>query len=377
MAVDGLRVAIVTDWLTTYGGAEKVVKSIHELYPEAPIFTSQYAPRHINWFDDCDVRTGWVNVFPSRLRKILTVPRALYFGRLHRKLRSFDVIITVCTAESKGIKLAPHQTGICYLQGPPTQYFWGMYDAYVENPGFGQLNGVVRFFFKLLVRPLRRLDWHFAQRPTALIANSSYSAAETEKYYSRTARVVFPPVDVEKFQPLTDTTIDEYYITTSRQVNWKRLDIAIEACLMTQRQLVLVGDGAEHSKLRAIAGDSPLIRFIPRIDDPRELNRLVARAKAFIFPSIEPFGIAPIEALSAGVPVVALEKGGALDYITPGENGVFFAEQTAESLAAALEEFEAQSFSPDAVRQTAQRFSDQQFKWHFKQVVMDAVSEDK
>ena len=120
------RVAIVCDWLTTYGGAEKVVKSIHELFPDAPIFTSQYSRKQINWFNDCQVHVGWVNIFPARLRKILAVPRALYFNRLHRRLRQYDIIITVCTAESKGIKLYPYQTGICYLQGPPTQYFWVM-----------------------------------------------------------------------------------------------------------------------------------------------------------------------------------------------------------------------------------------------------------
>lgn len=375
-----LRVAIVTDWLTTYGGAEKVVKSIHELYPDAPIFTSQYAPGEINWFDDCDVRTGWVNLLPARLRKILTIPRALYFSRLHRKLRDYDLIITVCTAESKGIKLAPHQTGVCYLQGPPTQYFWGMYDAYIENPGFGRLNGIVRCCFKVLVRPLRRLDYAFAQRPTVLVANSSYSAAETEKYYHRQARVVFPPVEVAKFQPLkaleSDASEEPYYITTSRQVNWKRLDVAIQACLRAGRRLVLVGDGAEHAALRALAGDSPLIRFIPRIDDPVELNKLVARARGFIFPSIEPFGIAPIEALSAGVPVIALREGGALDYIQPGDNGWFFTEQTADSLVAALVEFEQRTFSPSVVRSSAQRFANEHFKQSITEVISDALSGD-
>lgn len=369
------RVAIVCDWLTTYGGAEKVVKSIHELFPDAPIFTSQYSRKQINWFDDCQVYVGWVNIFPARLRKILAVPRALYFNHLHRKLRHYDTIITVCTAESKGTKLHPHQTGICYLQGPPTQYFWGMYDDYVKNPGFGKLNFIVRFFFKLLVGPLRKIDWKFAQRPTVLVANSSYSAAETEKYYNRSARVLFPPVEVDTFTLSSTDAVseEEFFITTSRQVNWKRLDIAIQACLLSGKRLVLVGDGAEHSSLQQLAGDSPLIRFIPRIDSPEELSALVSRAKGFIFPSIEPFGIAPIEALSAGVPVIALKQGGALDYISEGENGIFFNEQTVESLVAAIQRFDGMTFDKQQVSASAKAFSDARFKQELQRIVDDAT----
>lgn len=368
------RVAIVCDWLTTYGGAEKVVKSIHELFPDAPIFTSQYSRKQINWFDDCQVHVGWVNIFPARLRKILAVPRALYFNRLHRRLRHYDIIITVCTAESKGIKLYPHQTGICYLQGPPTQYFWGMYDDYVKNPGFGKLNFIVRFFFKLLVGPLRKIDWKFAQRPTVLVANSSYSAAETKKYYNRSARVLFPPVEVDKFTVgSAASSKEEFFITTSRQVNWKRLDIAIKACLLSGKRLVLVGDGAEHGILQQLAGDSPLIRFIPRIDNPEELNALVSQAKGFIFPSIEPFGIAPIEALSAGVPVIALKQGGALDYIHEGKNGTFFDEQTVESLMAAMKRFDGMTFNKQQVSASAKDFSDARFKQDLQRIVDDAT----
>ena len=141
--LDNKKIAIVADWLTTYGGAEKVVLTVHEMFPDAPIYTSQYSRKNLNWFDDCDVRTGWVNIFPSFLRKILSIPRAIYFSKLN--LKEYDVIISISTAESKGIKTSSDQLHISYLQGPPIQYFWGMYDQYVENPGFGRLNFLVRF----------------------------------------------------------------------------------------------------------------------------------------------------------------------------------------------------------------------------------------
>ena len=365
------RVAIVTDWLPIYGGAEKVVKAVHELFPEAPIYTSQYSAREVDWFRDCDVRTGWVNWFPARLRKLLSLPRAWYFARLD--LSAYQVVISITTAESKGVKTRPDQLHISYLQGPPTQYFWGMYDDYVKNPGFGRFNGIVRLFFKLLVGPLRRIDYRYAQRPDYLLANSSYSAQETQRYYHRPATVVFPPVAVDKFQPTDDQ--GDFLISTSRQVNWKRLDLAIKACMRTGDRLKLVGTGAEHQLLQQLAAGHPNIEFIPTIQDPAELARLVAQARGFVFPSQEPFGIAPIEALSAGVPVVAYQKGGALDYIEDGVNGLFFAEQTVDSLEQALRRLPQLSVDKQLISDSAKRFSEAAFQQAFGQFVEQKVDE--
>ena len=367
----GKKVAIVTDWLTTYGGAEKVVKTLHEIFPEAPILTSQYSKKDIDWFDDCDVRTGWLNIFPAKLRKFLGPLRVIYFSNL--KLGEFDVIISSCIAESKGIKTREDQLHISYLQGPPTQYYWGMYDDYVKNPGFGKLNGIVRFFFKLLVKPLRENDYQLSKRPDYIIANSTYSAKEVETYYHRQAAVVFPPVDVDKFRPSAKTS--DFYISTSRQVNWKRLDLAVEAFQDLDAKLVLVGGGAEHDKLVALAAGSANIEFVPTINDSKELAQLVSKAKAFIFPSLEPFGIAPIEALSAGVPVIAYKKGGVLDYVIENKNGVFFPEQTAESLKKAVLLFEKKRFNKKEVSATAKSFSKDNFKKTIEQFIREKVDE--
>lgn len=365
----GKKVAIVTDWLTTYGGAEKVVKTLHEIFPEAPILTSQYSKKDIDWFDDCDVRTGWLNIFPAKLRKFLGPLRVIYFSNL--KLGEFDVIISSCIAESKGIKTREDQLHISYLQGPPTQYYWGMYDDYVKNPGFGKLNGIVRFFFKLLVKPLRENDYQLSKRPDYIIANSTYSAKEVETYYHRQAAVVFPPVDVDKFRPSAETS--DFYISTSRQVNWKRLDLAVEAFRDLDTKLILVGGGAEHDKLVALAAGSANIEFVPTINDSKELAQLVSKAKAFIFPSLEPFGIAPIEALSAGVPVIAYKKGGVLDYVIENKNGVFFPEQTAESLKKAVLLFEKKRFNKREVSATAKSFSKDNFKKTIEQFIREKV----
>ena len=365
--LNGKKVAIVTDWLTTYGGAEKVVLTVSEIFPEAPIFTSQYSEKEVDWFSNKQVKTGWLNIFPAKMRKILPVGRVLYFRNLGKKLKDFDVIISICCAESKGLNLSEKQLHISYLQGPPIQYYWGMYDDYVNNPGFGKLSFLVRFFFKILVNPLRKNDFKLAQKPDFLIANSSYSKDEILKYYKRDASVVFPPVEVDKFK--LERNKKDYYITTSRQVNWKKLDLAIEAFLKNGKKLVLVGGGAEHQKLVELAGNAENIEFIPRISDPLELSKIVAEAKGFVFPSLEPFGIAPIEALATGTPVLAFNQGGAQDYIKDGQNGIFFNEQSSVSILKAVEKFEKISFDHEKVSESAKKFSKENFKKNFEEEI--------
>lgn len=365
--LNGKKVAIVTDWLTTYGGAEKVVLTVSEIFPEAPIFTSQYSEKEVDWFSNRQVKTGWLNIFPAKMRKILPVGRVLYFRNLGKKLKDFDVIISICCAESKGLNLSEKQLHISYLQGPPIQYYWGMYDDYVNNPGFGKLSFLVRFFFKILVNPLRKNDFKLAQKPDFLIANSSYSKDEILKYYKRDASVVFPPVEVDKFK--LERNKKDYYITTSRQVNWKKLDLAVEAFSKNGKKLVLVGGGAEHQKLVELAGDAKNIEFIPRISDPLELSKIVAEAKGFVFPSLEPFGIAPIEALATGTPVLAFNQGGAQDYIKDGENGVFFNEQSSTSILEVVEKFEKISFDSEKVSESAKKFSKENFKKNFEEEI--------
>ena len=366
----GKKVVIVADWLTTYGGAEKVVKTVSDILPDAPIYTSQYSEKQIDWFRGRDVRTGWVNIFPASLRKILSIPRAIYFSRLD--LSDYDIIISITTAESKGVKTNENQLHISYLQGPPTQYFWGMYDKYVENPGFGVLNPIVRFFFKLLAKPMRKIDYKYAQRPDFLLANSTYSAREIEKYYDRPSEILFPPVDTKKFA--LNTEKDDFLISTSRQVNWKRLDLVVGAALETGEKLVLVGGGAEHEKLVKLAGGAKNIEFVPLIKDAEELSDLVGRAKAFVFPSLEPFGIAPIEALSAGTPVIAFNQGGSLDYIKDGQNGVFFDSQTVEGVIKGIKKFNKLKLNAEKISATAKKFDETQFKQEFERLLKEKIS---
>ncbi len=387
-----MNVAIVCDWLTNVGGAEKVILKIHKLFPEAPIYTSKYDPKGIDWFDDAEVRTGWLQIFPSFLRRIMGPLRQRYFSKLD--LSGYDLVISVTGAEAKSVK-APDGIHISYCH-VPTQYYWQMYDDYVENPGFGFLNPVVRFFFKIMVKPLRRADFEAAKSPDYFVTISEYAKEMIKKYYKRDSVVIHPPVEIKDFKisgpadatcpagtlqgrsgqslcPVehkasTDPHLQDYYITTSRQVNWKRIDLAVEACLKTKRELVVIGDGPEHGKLVKMANGSELIKFLP-IMGKKDLAKYLANAKGYLFPSLEPFGIAPVEALAAGCPVIAYGEGGARDYVIDGENGVLFEKQTVKSLADAILKFEKKKFNRNEIPKTAEGFSEKRFDKELKDFI--------
>ena len=363
-----MKVAIVCDWLTNVGGAEKVLLEIHRLYPKAPIYTSKYSPYRISWFRDADVRTGWLNIFPVCFRRILGPLRQRWFS--HLDLSEYDLVISVTGAEAKAVcRLKPGAKHISYCH-VPTQYYWQLYDMYVKNPGFGFLNPIVRFFFKLLVKPLREKDFESAQRVDEFITISSYAKELIAKYYKREATVIHPPVDIDEFSNRKDLSRAASYITTSRQVNWKRIDLAVKACRELKRELLVVGEGPEHSRLVKISGNSEFVKFLPLMGK-EELSKLLAGAKGYIFPSLEPFGIAPVEALASGCPVIAFGEGGALDYVVDGKNGILFEKQTVSSIKEAILEFEKKKFDRLEVSKSARGFSVERFDHEIKEFIYE------
>lgn len=438
------RIALVCDWLTTPGGAEKVLLELHRMYPDSPIYTSQYRPKKITWFTDADVRTGWLQFFPAALRKVLGPFRQLYFS--HLDLSTYDLVISVTGAEAKSICTAPKEglssnysthrhksQHICYCH-VPTQYYWQLYDQYTKNPGFGPLNPFIRLCFKLLVKPLRKADYAAAQKPDQFVTISQYAADQINKYYHRKAVIIAPPVETAKFStkstnlstknrelstenPHFSTTSPQlfhnkevaspqsshdqpqgvfpqylyqsnrpdlppqiicprphqYFVIACRQVTWKRIDLAIAACLQAKVPLAVIGDGPEHQHLLRLAGDSQLIRFIPWLDSS-ELAFYLQNAKAYLFPSLEPFGIAAVEALAAGCPVIAYADGGSQDFIIPGKNGTLFPEQTADSLADAIKDFSKHTFNPITIAQTATQFDAREFRHKIQSIVNQSLT---
>lgn len=353
-----LKVVIVHDWLTG-GGAERVVMELHKMFPEAPIYTS-YCTKQWRERLDNKVVTGWLQYWPfSRLRKFIPFLRIWWFSRLN--LKDYDLVISSSGAEAKGIRTPANVVHINYCHAP-THYYWNRYADYIKNPGFGIFNGLARFGLKTMVEPLRRWDYRAAQRPNYIIANSTFTQDEVKKYYGRESEVVHPPVDIERFEIRNSKLIihpRSGFVITGRQTPYKRIDLAIQACSQLSLDLKVIGKGPDHKRLKSMAG--PTIQFLTTVSDAEMVTHLKS-ARAFLFPGLDDFGISPVEAMASGTPVIAYKAGGALDYVINGETGLFFDEQTVESLASSLAKFNSISFDHQQIIKKAQEFSAQKFQ---------------
>ncbi len=365
-----LKVAIVCDWLTGIGGAERVVLELHRLYPEAPIYTSQYDPSGIPWFDDADVRTTWLQTLPKSLKKFLPLLRAWTFSRLD--LSDYDLVISSSGAEAKGVKTGPSTTHICYCHSP-THYYWIRHDEYLENPGFPfGLNWLARLGLKLLVDPLKRWDKHAAKQPDYMIANSTHTQAMIKRYYRRDATVVYPPVEVDRFKLRTPESLRHGFVVAGRQTPYKRFDLAITACEELKVPLIVIGDGPDHKRLEKLAGRGTT--FLSNTND-QEIVEHFQSALGFIMPNMDDFGIVAVEAMAAGTPIVAYNKGGSLDYVIPNKTGLFFDKQTVKNLTGALEATIAKSWNYPAIAEQAADFSVPAFRKNIQAVIKDYLAE--
>jgi glycosyltransferase involved in cell wall biosynthesis len=365
-----LRVAIVCDWLTGIGGAERVVLELHKLYPDAPIFTSQYDPSRIDWFEDADVRTTWLQHLPTSFKKFLPLLRAWTFSRLD--FSDYDLVLSSSGAEAKGIKTGPNTIHICYCHSP-THYYWIRHDEYLDNPGFPLgFNWLARLGLKLLIGPLKRWDRHAAKQPDFLIANSSHTQAVIKRYYRRESTVIFPPVDTARFQTRDKSVLRHGFIVAGRQTPYKRFDLAIAACNELKIPLVVIGDGPDHRRLEKLAGRSTT--FLTQVNDAEIVGHF-ASALGFIMPNMDDFGIVAVEAMAAGTPVVAYNKGGAQDYVVPGKTGLFFERQSVKNLVAALEAAMNKNWDYGVVAEQAEQFSAVHFAHNMQNYIRDCLAE--
>jgi glycosyltransferase involved in cell wall biosynthesis len=363
-----LKVAIVCDWLLGIGGAERVVLELHKMYPDAPIYTSQYNPKKIDWFDDADVRTGWLQKLPKRLKKFLPVLRAYYFSRLD--LSDYDLVLSSSGAEAKAVKTGKNTVHICYCHSP-THYYWIRYDEYIKNPGFGAFNILARLGLRLLVGPLKRWDRKAAKSPDIMIANSTHTQNMIKKHYRRDSTVVFPPVETSRFKQTGKPESRHGFVIAGRQAPYKRVDLAIEACNELKVPLIVIGRGPEHKRLEKLAGRN--VTFLTNVSDT-DMAGHFATSLGFIFPGMEDFGIVAIEALAAGTPLIAYNKGGSQDFVTP-KTGVFFEKQTVKSLIAALESFNPSRYDPAEIAAFAQQFSVASFVGTMQAVIDASLAE--
>ena len=362
-----MRVAIVHDWLVNGGGAERHILEVCKLFPKAPLYTSVYFPeRTLPDFKKVDIRQSFIAKLPFLSKRHQWAAGLRYLAWRRLDLSEYDVIISSSGSEAKAVKTNHDQLhiNICYS---PTHYYWSHYHQYLIEPGFGWLNPFVRLVLRVLIKPLRRLDLWAAQQPDLMVANSRAVAARIRQYYNRSSEVIFPPVKVSK-QKLPQTRRSGYVIV-GRHVEYKNFTLAIGACNQLKRRLLVIGDGPQTNHLKAMAG--PTIEFTGLVSEADKFKYL-ASAKGFIFPNEDDFGIAPVEAMAVGTPVIALAAGGALDTVIDGRTGLLFDQATVTSLKQAIINFEKHEFSTQACQQQARKFNPLIFRQKFEHYVNKA-----
>jgi glycosyltransferase involved in cell wall biosynthesis len=365
-----MKVALVHDYLNQMGGAERVVMAFHEIFPDAPIYTSIYDPERVDpAFHTMDIHTTFMQKLPMVTKYHQPYLPFYPFAMESLDLRGYDLVLSSSSAFGKGVITKPETMHICYCH-TPMRWCWN-YDEYVERE---QLGKMARRILPFLITGLRTWDQTSSMRVDYFIANSPVVADRIQKYYRREAVVIPPPVEADRFPFDPMIQPENYFLVVSRLIPYKRIDLAIEACNCLQLPLVIIGSGRDLDRLKTLAG--PTIRFTGRLSD-EEVIFYYTHCRAFLFPGEEDFGITPLEAQAAGRPVIAYGAGGALASVVDGITGVFFKEQTVDSLAAVLASFDERMYNPHVIRNHALEFDKPRFRRRILQFIEAKLSAGK
>lgn len=351
-----MKVAIIHDWLTIYGGAESIIRILHDMYPDAPIYTTVYNRDNMpDDFKKMDIRTSFIQKLPFAKKKYTA-----YLPLMPRAFESFDLseydlVISSNTSCSKGVLTGANTLHICYCN-TPMRYGWDFYHEYRNTKG-----RLGRMIVSSLMHKIRMWDRLSADRVDTFIANSYNVARRIQKHYKRESAIIYPPVRTGMFR--MSKKEEGFYLVVSRLVPYKRIDLVAEAFTRMGLPLVIIGDGSEYKNVAEKAGKN--VRMLGRLDDKAVMDYM-SRCKAFLFPGEEDFGITPIEAQACGKPVIAYGKGGALETVVADKTGVFFYEQSVESVISTVRKFETMQFEPAAIRNHAEKFSEERFRMELK-----------
>jgi glycosyltransferase involved in cell wall biosynthesis len=327
-----MKTAIVHYWLVGMRGGEKVLEALLELFPEADVYTHVYSRRAVSPAINAHrIYTSFIQKLPFAARLYQKYMPLMPGALLKFDLQGYDLVISSEAGPAKGVVVNPDAWHLCYCHSP-ARYLWDLYHEYGRRASW-----VSRVFMRLLTPSLRLWDAVSANLVDRFAANSTYVARRIRRYYNREAVVVYPPANIEKFLDV-ERRPGDFYLFFGQLAGYKRADLAIAACVKAGKKLVVAGGGA-HRRDVARWKKSGLVTFAGRVSDER-LKELYAAAKALLFPGIEDFGLVPVEANAAGCPVIAYRKGGVLDSVKEGVTGLFFDEQTADSLSDAIERFE-------------------------------------
>lgn len=363
------RLLLAHDWLNQDGGAEVVLDHLWDLFPEAPVYTSLWDRRRLGRLAGRDIRPSWMDRLPGIHRHH---QRYLPFYPLDwgsRRLPPADILLSNKSGFCHGAR-APGAVHVCYCL-TPTRYVWEP-EAYLEHEPVG---AAARLALRLLLPALRRWDRRAAEGVDHFLAISSLVQERIRRYYGRESRILYPPTDLSRFAG-TSPPLGEHYLVLARLAPYKRIDLAVRAFTQLGRPLWVVGDGRDRSRLEALAG--PTVRFTGRLPQ-REVDRLLGSCRALIWPGVEDFGLAPVEAMAAGRPVIARRAGGVLDTVLEGQTGLFFDDADPASLAQAVLAADALSWQPERIRAQAARFGVEPFRrglLAFLETLLDPAPEE-
>ncbi len=370
-----MKTALVYDRINKWGGAERVLLALHELFPDACLYTSVYDKKNAPWADKLNIKTSFLQNIPYVKSHHEFIPFLMPIAFEQFNFDEYDLVISVTSEAAKGIITKPHTRHICYCL-TPTRYLWSGYDEYFKNPLF-------KYASSPIVSCLRSWDRVASSRPDTYIAISNEVKKRIKKYYNRESEVIYPPVllgqdlespsrwQAERSEAMTPGRWKSpYFLVVSRLVPYKRIELAILACNALHLPLKIIGTGKEESNLKKIAG--PTITFLGNVTD-KELSNYYKNCQALIFPGIEDFGLTIIEAQKYGKPVIAYRAGGALETIEEEKTGLFFERHEKNSLINSLQKFDKYHFNSQDCKDQAANFNFKNFKKKFLTLVEKAI----
>ena len=369
-----MKIAIVCDWLVTIGGGEKVLEQMLLCYPEADLFSlvDFLPPEKRGIIQNKNVTTSFIQRLPFAKSKYRTYLPLMPLAIEQLDLSSYDLIISSSHAVAKGVITGPDQLHICYCHSP-IRYAWDLQHQYLRESNLTR--GPKSWFARWILHKIRLWDLRTVNNVDYFIANSKFIARRIKKVYARDATVIYPPVNLKTTQSLPR---EDFYITISRMVPYKRIDIIVEAFINSpQRKLVVIGDGPFYTKIKAQVGNAENIKLLGYQSD-EVVSDYLSRAKGFIFAAEEDFGIIPVEAMMHGTPVIAYGKGGALESVSDNEinpSGIFFQQQNPTSIISTLNTFEENiaNYTSENCIHNAKRFSAERFRDEFKNFVAEKL----
>lgn len=352
-----MKVAIVCDWLVTYAGAERVVEQLLNIYPDADIFclVDFLSKGKRDFIKNKKTHTSFIQKLPGARKHYRSYLPLMPLAIEQLDVTDYDLVISSSHCVAKGILTGPNQIHISYVHSP-IRYAWDLTHQYLQESGLNK--GIKGWLAKTILHYIRMWDTRTANGVDYFIANSKFIAKRIKKVYGREAKVIYPPVDIDAFEYCAEK--ENYYLTASRLVPYKKVKLIVEAFnKMPDKKLIVIGDGPDFAKTKAIAGSNITMMGYQPFEI---LKEKMQHAKAFVFAAEEDFGITPVEAQACGTPVIAYGRGGALETVKAGETGYLFDKQTAEAICKAVKDFEInEKIMSKKCRENAERFSIKKF----------------